>query len=241
MLYSVRLETMSRAPKLIRKLFMEGAEQNSQAVFSQVAFSTATGHQQIAICWLLKRVQIKDTYELVVKAKSIFYTITGFELYSPLAAKSSMIHYSIKLLNPESPQSIISRNINITVPDGLKHNSSAWIWSFRVQGNVTDIIFPSLSVHCKISKQSIKCISCDPPGSTAQAYGKHVHAVNEMRLGVSLGADGLTLCRVTVYCSHTVSSMTGFWGEERKDYHGWVYFTGQINNVFCDVTTKPVH
>lgn len=159
MLYSVRLETMSWAPKLIRKLFMEGAEQNSQAVFSQVAFSTATGHQQIAICWLLKRVQIKDTYELVVKAKSIFYTITGFELYSPLAAKSSMIHYSIKLLNPESPQSIISRNINITVPDGLKHNSSAWIWSFRVQGNVTDIIFPSLSVHCKISKQSIKCIS----------------------------------------------------------------------------------
>lgn len=239
MLYSVRLETKSWAPKLIRKLFIEGAEQNSQAVFSQVAFSTTTGHQQIAICWLLKRVQIKDTYDLVVKAKSIFYTISGFELYSPLAAKSSMIHYSIKLLNPES--SIISRNINITVLDGLKHNSSAWIWSFKVQGNVTDIIFPSLSVHCKISKQSIKCISCDPPGSTARAYGKHVHAVNEMRLGVSLGADGLTLCRVTVYCSHTVSSMTGFWGERRKDYHGWVYFTGQINNVFCDVTTKLVH
>lgn len=224
MLYSVRLETKSWAPKLIRKLFFEGAEQNSQAVFSQVAFSTTTGHQQIAICWLLKRVQIKYTYDLVVKAKSI--------------SKSSMIHYS-KLLNPES--SIISRNINITVLDGLKHNSSAWIWSFRVQGNVTDIIFPSLSVHFKISKQSIKCISCDPPGSTARAYGKHVHAVNEMRLGVSLGADGLTLCKVTVYCSHTVSSMTGFWGERRKDYHGWVYFTGQINNVFCDVTTKLVH
>lgn len=83
--------------------------------------------------------------------------------------------------------------------------------------------------------------------ATARAYGKHVHAVNEMSLGlcvcacVCVGADGLTLCRVTVYCSHTVSSMTGFWGEERKDYRGWVRFTGQINNVLCDVTTTPVH
>lgn len=51
---------------------------------------------------------------------------------------------------------------------------------------------------------------------------------------VCVATDGLTLCRVTVYCSHTVSSMTGFCRERTETITLGSYNSmARINNPVC--------